>query len=131
MILYTDGAYSIRQQRGGIGYLILNDEEDEMIMEVSHFYCGTTSQRAELTAVIEALRCCPLDSYVEVRTDSTYIAEGYIGEYDLKKNLDLWEELRELAANLRLTINYIPRRSDGWARIVDDLAKAGKDMDDA
>ncbi len=130
-ILYTDGAYSIKGQRGGIGFLLLNDDEDEELIRVSAPYHEQTSQRAELMAVLEGLTHCDPDSYVELRTDSEYIVKGYNGEYDLKKNTDLWEELFKVTEQLRFTATHIPRRSDEWACIVDDLAKAGKEVDDA
>jgi len=127
MILYTDGAYSMQRKRGGIGYLILDDENQELQCEVSLPYHNQTSQRAELMAVIEGLAHSPHDGYVELRTDSEYIVNGFTGEYALKKNLDLWEELRAATEQINFNPVHIPRCSDKWATRVDELAKAGKD----
>lgn len=131
MILYTDGAYSMKRNRGGIGYLAIDETTDELLFEVSLPYHNQTSQRAELMAVIEALTRCSPDEHVTVRTDSEYIVEGFAGNYNLVKNTDLWDELNAVAAQIRVKMEYIPRRSDEWACMVDDLAKAGKDIDDA
>jgi ribonuclease HI len=72
---------------------------------------GTTNNRMELTAVIEALSALKRPSRIVLHTDSQYVQKGiteWIGGWKARgwrtaakepvKNVDLWKRLDELAA---------------------------------
>ena len=120
---YTDGA----SNKKGAGGAFIHLEESGRVHDRKSFSLpeGTTSQQAELLAVIAALDDSEVDGHVKIYTDSQYVTKGFEGEWDLTKNLDLWEALNLLARNRReVEIIHIPRRSDQYARQADNLAKA-------
>ncbi|HVL10811.1 MAG TPA: ribonuclease HI [Burkholderiaceae bacterium] len=104
--IYSDGACKGNPGPGGWGaVLVSGDHEKEMFGgEV-----GTTNNRMELTAVIEALRALKRPCRIAVYTDSQYVQKG-IKEWlpgwkargwktaDKKpvKNADLWQTLDDL-----------------------------------
>lgn len=55
---------------------------------------GKTNNQMEMTAVLQALKSIT-DKYipVEVFSDSKYVVETLNGNFQIKKNQDLWEEL--------------------------------------
>lgn len=55
---------------------------------------GKTNNQMEMTAVLEAMRSIIDKSIpVEVFSDSKYVVETLKGNYQIKKNADLWKEL--------------------------------------
>lgn len=127
-IFYTDGA----KNKDGAGAAFVQLTELLMLVETREIPLpdDTTSQQAELEAVIAALRESRMDGVVEIKTDSQYIAKGYTGEYDLKANEELWDALFQEAAQRReVTITHIPRRSDAFAKRVDNAAQRASRLD--
>ncbi|TMS58600.1 ribonuclease HI [Imbroritus primus] len=104
--IYSDGACKGNPGPGGWGaVLVSGDHEKEMFGGEA----GTTNNRMELTAVIEALRALKRPCRIAVYTDSQYVQKG-IKEWlpgwkargwktaDKKpvKNADLWQTLDDL-----------------------------------
>lgn len=89
-IIYTDGAYNNKLNKGGIAAIIFKN--GQYIHTIQQGFCNTTNQRMELTAVLSALQYIK-NNYkikeVEVYTDSTYIVDTIN-----TKRLQKWEMLK-------------------------------------
>lgn len=74
---------------------------------------GTSSQRAELQAVIEAVRWARALrlSQATVYTDCLVTAHCYSGRYRRKANRDLWAELFDLRGDMTVTVEWIKGHS--------------------
>ncbi len=106
--IYTDGACSGNPGPGGWGALLRHGETET---ELCGGEPGTTNNRMELLAVIEALESFPQPVQARVYTDSQYVQKG-ISEWihswkrrgwktaskEPVKNEDLWRRLDALAA---------------------------------
>ena len=106
--VFTDGACSGNPGPGGWAY-ILRHPDSGREKEVSGGEPGTTNNRMELLAVIEALKSLTKPSRVELWSDSQYVLNGLREWMDSWKkkgwkrgrnqpvlNLDLWKELDAL-----------------------------------
>jgi len=138
VVIYTDGACRGNPGPGGWGaWLQYGKHEREL--------CGgepeTTNNRMELKAVIEALRSLNRDVPVDVYTDSQYVRQG-MTEWLLAwkqrgwktaarkpvKNVDLWQELDELAGQYAVTWHWVKGHSgDPGNERADELANRGID----
>ena len=75
--VYTDGsAYGTACGRGAAGYGIWAGEDSPLNRAAPLEGTVQTNNRAELTAVIEALRMVPRDSLVQIVSDSSYVVSG-------------------------------------------------------
>lgn len=90
-IVYTDGAFSSSRNKMGVGIVFLKDGCP--ILEYSRMYYGGTNNKAEMAAVIIALRLIknPIDSLTIV-TDSMYVIGCATKDWKRKKNVRLWQE---------------------------------------
>ena len=90
-IAYTDGAYSSARNQGGIGIIILKNNQE--ILRYSNMYKNTTNNQMELGAIIITLRMIkkPIDSLI-IYTDSQYCIGCAIQGWKRKKNKSLWQE---------------------------------------
>ncbi len=109
--IYTDGACKGNPGPGGWGALLrFGDQEKELFGGEP----GTTNNRMELMAVIEALEALKRPCHVVVHTDSQYVQKGiseWIHGWKKKgwvtaaktpvKNADLWKRLDELVVGTR------------------------------
>ncbi len=107
VILYTDGACSGNPGPGGWGYVLIFGEHRR---EMSGYCPDTTNNRMELTAAIEGLSALKEPCEVDLYTDSSYMAHGFLKNWvsnwqrrgwlkaDKKpvENQDLWKKLIEL-----------------------------------
>lgn len=101
--IYTDGACSGNPGPGGWGAVLMTGEHEK---EISGGAAGTTNNRMELLAAIEALNSLKEPCEVALYTDSQYVRKG-ITEWIVGwqkngwknsqkkpvKNADLWREL--------------------------------------
>jgi len=107
--IYTDGACSGNPGPGGWGAVLISGAHRK---EISGGDPGTTNNRMELMAAIEALRALKGTPTVNLYTDSTYVKKGiteWIASWKANgwrrrsgkrllpvKNEDLWQELDRL-----------------------------------
>lgn len=103
VVIYSDGACSGNPGPGGWGAVMISGEH---VKEICGGEPGTTNNRMELMAAIQALEALKKPCKVELHTDSTYVMKG-ISEWihgwkkrgwktaDNKpvKNDDLWRRL--------------------------------------
>ena len=96
--IYTDGACSRNGDKnaiGGYGAIILCEGHEKI---VRGYAVGTTNNRMELTAVIEAVKALKKPCQIQVVTDSQYVINGtksmraWLQKKDLP-NRDLWIQL--------------------------------------
>lgn len=88
-VIYTDGAYSMAREQGGIGIVIT--ENDKVILEYSEMFQNSTNNRMEMLAVIQALEQLEEPSEVTIVSDSQYVIGCASKGWKRKKNVDLWQ----------------------------------------
>ncbi len=101
--IYTDGAWSGNPGPGGWGAVLLYNGQRK---EIFGGEVGTTNNRMELQAAIQALRVLKRRSTVDLFTDSRYVTDGitqWINRWKARgwrtagkmpvKNVDLWQLL--------------------------------------
>ncbi len=121
--VYTDGACSGNPGPGGWGALLMYGTAKK---ELSGFEAGTTNNRMELTAAIEALSALKEPCEVELYTDSAYLCNAFLQRWlqswqkngwkkaDKKpvENRDLWERLLELTARHSVKFHKVKGHAD-------------------
>jgi ribonuclease HI len=103
--IYTDGACSGNPGPGGWGAILIHGEHRK---ELNGGEAGTTNNRMELTAAIEALNALKRPCKVDLWTDSVYVRDGitkWIHGWKRNgwktaakkpvKNAELWQALDE------------------------------------
>ena len=144
--VYSDGSTRANGRADAVGawaYVILN--EDNKIHEDCRVEVGTTNQRMELSAAVEALDylfyneiCVPFDS-VKIYTDSAYLHNCYTQKWYVnwqnngwkttKKqpvvNQDLWERLVRYFEMPEVEFLKVKGHADNkWNNYVDNLAQS-------
>lgn len=116
----ADGAW-----HAGVAVILVRGTSDGAVVRESSSYhsCSTTSQQAELLAVIEALEMVSPGEHIHIDTDSMYVVEGLLGKWNLRQNAAIWTQLRNLVASRDAEFTHIPRCSDPESIEVDALAK--------
>lgn len=126
--IYTDGACSNNQDRnnsiGGWAFVVVVDGVG--ISGNTGRVLKTTNNRMEIKAVIEGLKSVLVskDKDITVYSDSQYIIETLKGNYRVKKNADLWEELFNITKQFS-SLNYVKVRghsNNEYNNLVDDMA---------
>ena len=139
MIIYTDGAYSSKTNRGGWAYVIVQS---------NHTICNnggefkTTNNRMELTALLQALKICStINEHHTIYTDSAYIANCFDQKWYIKwrangwrnaakepvKNQDLWEQILALYNPSTISISKVKgHENDQYNILADKLAVEGR-----
>jgi ribonuclease HI len=134
--IFTDGACKGNPGPGGWGALLVMGEREK---ELFGGELGTTNNRMELKAVIEALNALTRPCEVVVHTDSQYVQKG-ISEWihgwkargwktaarEPVKNVDLWQALDAAQARHKLEWRWV-RGHNGHAgnERADALANRG------
>lgn len=96
--IWTDGGCAQNPGGpGGIGVVIVN-EKDGSIRELSQGYAATTNNRMEIRAVLAALAEVPAGCSVQLFSDSQYVVNCMKGIWKKKKNQDLWVLMQRAAA---------------------------------
>ena len=116
LLIYTDGSLYPKGRRGGIGivFVLVDGDGHETVLEehAPPGVRGTTGNRMELEAAIEALRrvhyleCYPRLQRIVLRTDSSYVANGHLAALRFWRqrkwhtaagtpvdNVELWKDL--------------------------------------
>lgn len=110
--IWTDGSCLGNPGPGGWGFIATDGTN---VAERSGCEKDTTNNRMELMAVIRALRAAHRHTDVELHTDSKYVKEGmesWMHNWKRNnwrtrtnkpvKNQDLWQQLDELAQNIKI-----------------------------
>lgn len=121
--VYCDGAYSPTRNQGGIGFLILKDNEE--VVRYSKTYTNTTNQRMEQMAAIVALESIKTPSEVMIVSDSQYVVCTYTKNWKRKANLDLWKRLDEaISKHIKVEFSWTKGHADdNYNKICDNLAQ--------
>lgn len=134
VVIFTDGACSGNPGPGGWGAVLRWGGQER---ELSGAEAGTTNNRMELTAAIEALAALKRPCAVDLTTDSEYLRHGitqWIHGWKRNgwrsaakkpvKNADLWMRLDELAAHHDIAWHWTKGHAgDEMNERVDQLAR--------
>ena len=109
VVIYTDGACKGNPGPGGWGAMLTSGDT---VKELFGGELGTTNNRMEMTAVIEALAALKRPCRVTLYLDSEYVRKGiteWIGGWKARgwrtaakqpvKNVDLWQKLDALISS--------------------------------
>jgi ribonuclease HI len=115
--IYTDGACSGNPGPGGWGAILRWDGHEKELCGVEP---GTTNNRMELMAAIQALEALKRPVTVRLHTDSQYLRDGitkWIHGWKKKdwttadrkpvKNVDLWQRLDAAQARHRIEFHWV------------------------
>lgn len=103
--IYTDGACQGNPGPGGWAAVILEDGQKRVLKGRAE---KTTSNRMELTAAAQALAQTPEGIQIDLYSDSQYLVNSMTGRYRRKVNLDLWQQLDELATKCTIQWHWLP-----------------------
>ncbi|MEI7514042.1 MAG: ribonuclease HI [Betaproteobacteria bacterium] len=142
VVIYTDGACKGNPGPGGWGALLRSEDGSEK--ELCGGEPGTTNNRMEMMAVIEALSALKRPCQVTLHVDSQYVLKGiteWLPGWKAKgwrtaakqpvKNVDLWQRLDALVAGGGHTIDWRWVRGhngDPGNERADGLANRGVDL---
>jgi ribonuclease HI len=138
--IYTDGAYKSKTSRGGIGFILI-DQQSGAKKSCSRGYVNTSSDRMELMAAAEALKMVKFNLKepveVELISDSNYLVESVNNKERLqrwltdpyfmnRKNEDLWKLIVALVKPHKVTFTWVKSHASCEGnRIADALANGG------
>ncbi|MBG0808976.1 ribonuclease HI [Methylosinus sp. H3A] len=134
--IWTDGACSGNPGPGGWGAILRFGEREK---EICGGETGTTNNRMELTAAIEALEALTRPCHVDLHTDSQYVRDGITSwlkgwkargwkTADRKpvKNMDLWTRLDAAAERHEVAWHWVRGHAgDEMNERADALARKG------
>ena len=136
--IYTDGSHNPDKQSGGWSFIIVEDEK--ILIQKSGIELETTNNRCEMTAAIRSMQELGSIDFdkknIILYSDSAYLVnafkDGWIStwqgngwinsERQPVKNKDLWENVILLKEKYNVDFIHIRRRSNDFARMVDDMA---------
>ena len=123
---YTDGACSGNPGPGGVGVVLLCAKHRK---EISRPLGDSTNNRAEIQAVIDALRCLhrPEKTELTLYTDSQLVCGLLTQGWKAKANQDLVAEMRQLAQKCASfqAVKVKGHNGDPLNERADQLARAG------
>lgn len=118
VVIYTDGACKGNPGPGGWGALLRS--ADGTIKELCGGELGTTNNRMEMMAVIQALTLLKRPCQIALHLDSQYVLKGiteWLTGWKAKgwktaakqpvKNVDLWQQLDQLVSNRGHAIEWL------------------------
>lgn len=123
---YTDGSCNnlSANKEGGAAYLILLNGKE--ILRRSKALIHTTNNRAEMLAIISAVKRCPIGADIIIHTDSKYAIFSFRYRKrisDSVKNSDLIHLYRKEAAQKKVTFEWVKgHNGDRYNEIVDSMA---------
>ena len=129
--IYTDGACKGNPGPGGWGVLIRSTNFEQ---QLKGYDSCTTNNRMELMGAIQGLLALQQRSTVELYTDSQYVCQGMSSwingwkkngwknsKREPVKNIDLWQQLDELAQQHVVTWHWVKGHS---GHVENDLVDA-------
>ena len=123
---YTDGSCNnlSANKEGGAAYLILLNGKE--ILRRSKALIHTTNNRAEMLAIVSAVKRCPIGADIVIHTDSKYAIFSFGHRKrisDSVKNSDLIHLYRKEAAQKKVTFEWVKgHNGDRYNEIVDSMA---------
>lgn len=123
---YTDGSCNnlSANKEGGAAYLILLNGKE--ILRLSKALIHTTNNRAEMLAIISAVKRCPIGADIVIHTDSKYAIFSFGHRKrisDSVKNSELIHLYRKEAAQKKVTFEWVKgHNGDRYNEIVDSMA---------
>lgn len=139
VVIYTDGACRGNPGPGGFGILLRYGRHEKIL---SGAETNTTNNRMEMLAAINALKTLTEPCKIDLYTDSQYLQKG-ITEWLLNwkkrgwktakrkhvKNIDLWEQLDDLATRHQITWHWLKGHSGHpQNELVDAIANEAIDI---
>lgn len=121
--IYTDG--SCLKNPGGVSGWSFCIHDNDKIWLVSGGLPSSTNNRAELIAVLEALKWvgCECGEYL-IYTDSMLTLNCAQEIWKKKSNLDLWERYKKLSKNKKIKWKWVKGHSgDKYNDLVDKAAR--------
>ncbi|MEZ5775210.1 MAG: ribonuclease HI [Hyphomicrobiaceae bacterium] len=136
IVIHTDGACSGNPGPGGWGAILVSGHHRR---ELNGGAAGTTNNRMELMAAIEALNALKRPSRVELFTDSNYVRDGITkwifgwkrngwrtADKKPVKNMELWQALDEALRRHEVTWHWVKGHAgDPENERADELAREG------
>jgi ribonuclease HI len=106
-VAYTDGSCRAPQgeEKGTGGFAAIIFSARGQRWEAHGDLPATTSNRAEVCALISALICAPEGAHLSVQSDSRYVVDHVRRWMEAGDNDDLWTEVRELAIGKQLDLH--------------------------
>lgn len=123
---YTDGSCNnlSANKEGGAAYLILLNGKE--ILRRSKALIHTTNNRAEMLAIISAVKRCPIGADIVIHTDSKYAIFSFGHRKrisDSVKNSDLIHLYRKEAEQKKVTFEWVKGHNGvRYNEIVDSMA---------
>ena len=123
---YTDGSCNnlSANKEGGAAYLILLNGKEILLRSKALIH--TTNNRAEMLAIISAVKRCPFGADIVIHTDSKYAIFSFGHRKrisDSVKNSDLIHLYRKEAAQKKVTFEWVKgHNGDRYNEIVDSMA---------
>lgn len=115
-VAFTDGSCTQRNWSnpagpGGWGMIVFSARGERW--ELHDSIDDTTSNRAEVCALLAALACVPEGAYLGVQSDSRYLVDHVRAGCRTNDNEDLWCEVQEMlvAKDIKLSASWIPGHS--------------------
>lgn len=124
--IWTDGSYRGSVNVGGIGVVIV-DDDDNIIERISEGFEDTTNNKMEIMAIhkcLEYIKDNPADM-ADVYTDSQYCVGILTKQWKIQKNIYEWIQLRKLLDSLscKITFHHVKGHdSDLYNMLADELA---------
>ena len=134
--IYTDGACSGNPGPGGWGAILLYGEHKR---ELSGYEAGTTNNRMEITAAVEAIRSLKAPCRIKLHSDSAYLVNAFRQNWlvnwqrngwknskkDPVENQDLWRELLAVVQTHQVEWLKVKGHADNpYNNRCDELARA-------
>jgi ribonuclease HI len=136
MIIYTDGSSQGNPGPSGWAYVMMPNLQSESMVICAAGMPNSTSNRMELTAILQALIYAEIlkcTDRIQVYTDSQYVSrsinEGWLDKWidnNFKniKNKDLWLQIYKYLCRLNVQISWIKGHSENiYNDLADKLAK--------
>lgn len=112
---------------GGAAYVIEN--KDKIVYSQNFSNTSTTFHRLELTAIIEAVKLCPLGAFVTIYTNNVYVYNMLRRDSCPEKNGDLYmqfDECSKRTANVWLRL----RKGHEWSEYSERAYRLAKEAHD-
>lgn len=112
--LYSDGAYSSKNQEGAFAYVML-DKDGNIIKKLARKITDETNNRAEVKAIIAGIYHLPEDAEsVNIISDSQYALNTLFNGWSRNANADLFkiaDDILEKKKNVNIQWNWVKGHS--------------------